>query len=177
VFLLFAPHHPLLYYFPYPSSFSSHLFVATCQDLSYQLEQALHNAAKGEKSACRYTDEDDDSTGDFGTFQTHVEGHHCMNWMDEGLCVYLDILNHKKKKMVDISNYLGSHMVHASFSHGHGYHDNSFHQNLAHIEICGSTMDHPYATSYGGPALYMSIDAVVEGEEDADEMDKAYAGN
>lgn len=97
-----------------------------------------------------------------------------MNWMEKGLYVCLDILNHKKK-MVDISNYLGSRMMHASFSHG--YHENSFHQSSAHTEICASTMDHPYVISYGGPALYMSIDAVVEGEEDVDEMYKAYAGN
>lgn len=38
-------------------------------------------------------------------------------------------------------------------------------------------MDHPYVTLYGGPALYMNIDAVMEGEEDVDEMDKAYAEN
>lgn len=37
--------------------------------------------------------EEDDSTADSGTFQTHVEGHHCMNWMDKGLYVCLDISN------------------------------------------------------------------------------------
>ncbi|VVB03690.1 unnamed protein product [Arabis nemorensis] len=86
-----------------------------------------------------------------------------------------DTRPYHKKKVVNISNYLGSHTAHASFPHG--YHGNFFHQNSAHNEICGSTMDHPYVTLYGGPALYMNIDAVMEGEEDVDEMDKAYAEN
>jgi hypothetical protein len=138
--LAFLLHTTLfVYQFITLSSFSSHFSDATFPDLSFQLEQDLQNAASDEKRVCYYIGEEDYPTG-----------HHCMNWMDKELCVHLDISNHKKK-MVDISNYLYSRMVHASFSHG--YHENFFHHNSAHNEICGSTMERPYATSKRGPAL------------------------
>lgn len=57
-----------------------------------------------------------------------------------------------EKAADDISNCLDSHMVHASCSHG--YHDNSFHQNLLCNEIREGMMD--LLLSYGCPAPYMN---------------------
>lgn len=47
--------------------------------LSFQLEQDHQNAASGAKGVCYYIGEEDDPTAGSDTFQTPVEGHHCMN--------------------------------------------------------------------------------------------------
>lgn len=132
--------------------------------------------ACSETSVCCYMDAEDNSTYGSGTFQIHAESH-CMNQAGKGLCVCHDISDHKKR-VVDISNCPYHRTVLVSFSHG--YHENSFHQNLAYNEICESMEDHPSVTSYGGLAAYTSIDVeagVGVEDEVGDEEEKAYAGN
>lgn len=80
---------------------------------------------------------------------------------------------HHEKRADDISNFLDSHMVQASFSHS--CLDNSFRQIPVCNEICEGMMDLLSATLYGGPAPYMNNDVMAEVVDE--KTDKAYAGS
>lgn len=64
--------------------------------LSLGLEQGLPNVVYVEKSVCcccyMHAENDDDSTCGSETFQSHGDSH-CMNWIDNGLCVCPDIVD------------------------------------------------------------------------------------